>query len=265
MHRAAHQLVDRPPVFTDPLALRIVGQEAEEALHDSGHTAIENSGLRAFIATRSRFTEDCLREATKRGVRQYVLLGAGLDTFAYREKREGLRVFEVDHPATQAWKRSRLEEVKIAVPDWVTYTPVDFDRETLRDGLMRADFAFSEPAVFAWLGVTPYLTSATVMSTLGYIASLPKGSEIVFDYAQGADGSDSLHSRHFQAMAERVAALGEPFRSNFDPDTLKHETGQLGFSVVENLGAKALNERYFADRADGLLLRGRGHLMRAVV
>ncbi len=117
-----------------------------------------------------------------RGVGQYVLLGAGLDTFAYRAIRQGLRVFEVDHPATQAWKRARLSEVRIATPDWVTYAPVDFERENIKDGLARAGFDLSRPAMFAWLGVTPYLTREAVMATLAFVATLPKGTEIVFDY-----------------------------------------------------------------------------------
>jgi methyltransferase (TIGR00027 family) len=265
LHRAAHQLVDRPPVFADPLAIQIVGAEAAGELRDGYHVTAENAGLRAFIATRSRFTEDCLHEAAKRGVRQYVLLGAGLDTFAYRETRKGLRVFEVDHPATQAWKRSRLDEVEIAIPGWVTYTPVDFERETIGDGLTRAGFAFAEPAVFAWLGVTPYLTREAVMNTLRFVASMPEGSEIVFDYAQQADGLNEKQNQHFKAMAERVAALGEPFRSAFDPNALLDEIKTLGFSFVEDLDSDALNARYFQSREDGLYLRGRGHLMHARV
>ena len=184
MHRAAHQLVDPPPIFTDPLAMRIIGEEAATELREGRdvHTATESAGLRAFVAVRSRFTEDCLIAAMARGVRQYVLLGAGLDTFAYRGRHEGLHVFEVDHPATQSWKRARLAEVLIAVPDQVTYAPVDFESETLRDGLARAGFDFGRPAMFAWLGVTPYLTRDAVMATLAFVASLAKGSEVIFDY-----------------------------------------------------------------------------------
>src|SRR5215469_12466755 len=246
LHRAAHQLVDRPPVFADPLAIRIVGEEAATELR-AGRDAramTEAMGLRAFIATRSRFTEDCLREAMARGVRQYVLLGAGLDTFAYRAPREALRVFEVDHPATQAWKRQRLSEVAIAAPGWVTYAPVDFERETLRDGLARAQFDFAAPAVFA---------------------SLAKGSEIVFDYAEPLHRYDGAQREHFEAMAARVAASGEPFRSFFEPHTLVRDVKALGFSFAEDLDAEALNARYFRGRADGLALRGRGHLLHARV
>ena len=267
MHRAAHQLVDRPPIFDDPLALKIIGEEAAAELREGreARAMTPSNGLRAFIAARSRFTEDCLAEATARGVTQYVLLGAGLDTFAYRAVRKGLRVFEVDHPATQAWKRARLSEVRIVTPDWVTYAPVDFERETIREGLARVGFDFSAPAVFAWLGVVPYLTREAVMGTLSFVASLAKGSEIVFDYAE-TPGKESPEQRaHFDAMAERVAASGEPFRSFFEPDALLGDVKALGFSFVENVNAAALNARYFEGRADGLSLRGRGHLMHARV
>ena len=264
MHRAAHQLIDLPPIFDDPLALKIIGEEAEKELRE-GREVTTSNGLRAFIATRSRFTEDCLAEAMARGVGQYVLLGAGLDTFAYRTIRRGLRVFEVDHPATQGWKRARLSEVAIAVPDWVTYAPVDFERETIREGLARVGFDFSKPAMFAWLGVVPYLTQEAVMGTLSFVASLAKGSEIVFDYAETPGKETKEQRAHFQAMAERVAASGEPFRSFFETGALQRDVEKLGFSFVENLNAATLNARYFQGRSDGLALRGRGHLMHARV
>jgi methyltransferase (TIGR00027 family) len=267
MHRAAHQLIDGPPVFADPLALQIIGDEAATELRagrDPG-ALTRTRGLRLFIAVRSRLTEDCLAEAMARGVRQYVLLGAGLDTFAYRAPREGLRVFEVDHPATQGWKRARLEEISVTAPQWVTYAPVDFEHETLRDGLARAGFDFAKPAMFAWLGVTPYLTRDAVMNTLGFIATLAKGSEVVFDYAEPADKHSGEARAHFEAMAARVAAAGEPFRSFYEAPALMRDLTAMGFSLAEDWNADALNARYFAGRVDGLKLRGRGHLMQARV
>jgi methyltransferase (TIGR00027 family) len=267
MHRAAHQLIDQPPVFADPLALRIIGAEAAEELRTGNdrHALAQAAGLRAFIAARSRFTEDCLSEAMAQGMRQYVLLGAGLDTFAYRGAREGLRVYEVDHPATQGWKRARLEEIAVSAPAWVTYAPVDFEHETLRDGLTRAGFDFDKPAMFAWLGVTPYLTRDAVMGTLSIIASLATGSEVVFDYAEPTTNHNETQRAHFEAMAARVAAAGEPFRSFYEAEPLARDLKTLGFSLTEDWNADALNARYFESRADGLKLRGRAHLMRARV
>jgi methyltransferase (TIGR00027 family) len=193
-----------------------------------------------------------------------VLLGAGLDTFAYRAvpRFPGVSVFEVDHPATQNWKRERLHEVGIAVPSAVTYAPVDFERETLRDGLARANFDFEKPAFFAWLGVVPYLSREAVMGTLSFVGQTMKpGSEIVFDYPTPPDPSDT--SGRFEEMAKRVAALGEPFRSAFDPAELEQDLLKTGYSLVEDMDSRSLNALYFKGRSDGLLLRGRRHIMRA--
>lgn len=269
LHRAAHQLLDNPRVFADPLALKIIGPEAEAELRGGvdPHTEIPRSGLRAFIAARSRFSEDTLAEAVAEGVHQYVLLGAGLDTFAYRAAKAfpGLRVFEVDHPATQGWKRQRLADAGIMVPDVLTYAPVNFETETLSDGLIRVGFDEKAPAVFAWLGVVPYLTRDAIMATLRFIASLPRGTRVVFDYAEPASARDGAGRAAHEAMAARVAASGEPFRSLFMADDLKRDVAALGFSRVDDFDAAVLNPRYFAGRSDDLRLRGAGHLMRACV
>jgi methyltransferase (TIGR00027 family) len=137
--RAAHQLLDQPLVFEDPLAVRIIGARAEANLPEQPKNFVA-ARFRAFMAARSRFAEDELRDAVARGVRQYVILGAGLDTFAYRNPYPELRVFEVDHPSTQAWKRKRLAQVGIPVPSTMTFAPVDFTRETFDDALANAGF-----------------------------------------------------------------------------------------------------------------------------
>ncbi len=268
LHRAAHQLVDLPPIFADPLALKIVGDEAATELRAGRdpHAEFGSAALRAFVAVRSRFAEDALAEAYVAGVRQYAILGAGLDTFAYERARafDGLSIFEIDHPATQGWKHDRLREASIAVPDSVTYAPVDFERETLADGLSRAGFDFGKPAWFAWLGVTPYLTRDAITATLSFIASLKTGSGVVFDFAEQPQGEETRHAG-FRAMAERVAAIGEPFKSFFVPDDLANMLREIGFAHVQDFGAEMINARYFQSRADGLKLAGRGHLMKASV
>src|SRR5271169_5540690 len=141
IRRAAHQLLDRPRVLDDPLALRIIGSEAAEELRSNPkeHHAFSRA-FRAFMAARSRYAEDELARAVAHGVRQYVVLGAGLDTFAYRNPHPGLRVFEVDHPATQAWKREQLLAAGIAIPFSLTFVPIDFERQTLADGLVQCGF-----------------------------------------------------------------------------------------------------------------------------
>ena len=140
---------------------------------------------RLFIAARSRFSEDALAASVAGGVRQVVILGAGLDTFSLRNPHgdQGVRVFEVDHPATQEWKRERLQQAGLAVPASLTFAPIDFERESLADGLKAVGFQADRPAFFQWLGVVPYLTRAAVSATLDFIAGVP-GSEVVFDYAE---------------------------------------------------------------------------------
>src|SRR5262245_36371831 len=185
--RAAHQLLDHPRVLEDPIALPIIGPEAAAKVRSEPlpYRGRPGRSLRAFLVARSRFAEDELARAVARGTRQYVILGAGLDTFAYRNPHEnaGLRVFEVDFPATQAWKRRKLTAASIAIPPSLTFAPVDFERQTLAAGLAVAGFDASGPAFFSWLGVSMYLSAEAIDSTLQFVASLPPGGGIVFDYA----------------------------------------------------------------------------------
>jgi len=264
LYRAAHQMMDNPPVFADPLAIRVVGAEGEAALREAtdSQRGAQSAPLRAFIAVRSRFAEDRLMEAAAHGVRQYVLLGAGLDTFAYRAKdRFAGTVFEIDHPATQAWKRAMLEGAGIAVPRNVVFAPIDFESERLEDALARAGFDRTAPAFFAWLGVVPYLTHEAVMATLAFVAAT-EGNEIVFEYVEPETAWDSPG---LSRLAQAVAAAGEPLRSGFAPEVLAKDMRALGFSRVDDLEREALNGLYFKDRTDGLQLRGRAHLIHARV
>jgi methyltransferase (TIGR00027 family) len=267
IRRAAHQLLDHPRVLDDPLALRIIGAEAAEELRSNPkeHHAFSRA-FRAFMAARSRYAEDELACAVARGVRQYVVLGAGLDTFAYRNPHAGLWVFEVDHPATQAWKREQLQAAGIAIPQSLTFVPVDFERQTLADGLGQAGFDLSSEAFFSWLGVTPYLTREACMSTLSSIATMPAGSGVVFDFAVDPALLNAGQRQALEALSERVARYGEPFQLFFDPGKLQDELKGIGFRRTEFLQGKELNARYFKDRDDGLLVRGGlGHLMGAWV
>lgn len=168
LRRAAHQLREQPPIFRDPLALRILGPELEAAVREAVTRPDEpwSRGMRLFLSLRSRVAEDELARALERGVRQYVILGAGLDTFAYRNPYSALRVFEVDHPATQELKREYLRRAAIAIPPSVAFAPVDFSRETFLDGLARAGYDASAPAFYSWLGVTPYLAPEVTFDTL---------------------------------------------------------------------------------------------------
>jgi methyltransferase (TIGR00027 family) len=256
LYRAAHQLVDRPPVFVDPLAVPILGRTAA-VLRRPGERwcSAEAASLRAFVAVRSRLAEDAFGAAHARGLRQYVVLGAGLDTFACRAPLPDVTCFEVDHPATQAWKRERLAEAGIAVPATARFAAVDFERETLLDGLGRAGFDPARPAFFAWLGVTPYLTPEAVTATLRQVAGLAAGSELVFDFASPTEeGSGAAGSRRdFDARVERV---GEPVRCLLTAAGLRADLPPLGYREIELLDAGELGRRYLEGRSDGLRLRG---------
>ena len=267
IRRAAHQLLDQPRVFEDPLALRIVGADAAAELHSNPkeHHAFARA-FRAFMAARSRYAEDELARAVAEGVRQYVVLGAGLDTFAYRNPYPSLRVFEVDHPATQAWKREQLQAAEIAVPVSITFVPVDFERQTLEACLAHSGFDFNSPAFFSWLGVTPYLTREACMATLALTAKMPVGSGVVFDFAIDPALLNAGQRQALAALSERVAAAGEPFQLFFHPGELQDELKSMGFHHTEFVQGKELNARYFQDRDDGLMVRGgMGHLMGAWV
>ena len=243
-HRAAHQLLDGGRIFADPLALPILGRDTADLLREAEEHPARRL-LRLFIAVRSRFAEDSLAAAVRDGTRQLVVLGAGLDTFAYRNPFAELRVFEVDHPATQAWKRERLAAAAIAVPPTLTFAPFDFERETLAEALAAAGFDRAQASLFTWLGVTPYLRRETVLATLGFMASLP-AAQVVFDYANPPSSlADGDGRAAYEALAARVASVGESFQSYFDTDELRARLGELGFSEVTDLGPGDIAARYF--------------------
>jgi len=268
MRRAVHQLLDDPKILDDPLALPILGNEmaAELRAAPAQFERVGSTGLRIFIAVRSRFAEDQLTIAVSRGVRQCVVLGAGLDTFAYRNPFADVRVIEVDHPATQSWKRELLAAAGIAIPSSVNFVPVDFAKQKLAEELERSGFLSTEPAFFSWLGVVPYLTRDAAFGTLRSIGSLPPGSQVVFDYGVARSALSFLERAALDALSRRVARAGEPFQLFFEPAELASALRAMGFDHVEDLGVEEINARYFAGRKDGLKIRGKlGHLMNAGV
>jgi methyltransferase (TIGR00027 family) len=265
MRRASHQLLDTPLVHEDPLALRILGPEREAMLRANPRLLERGPGsrtLRAFLVARSRVAEDALGEAYARGTRDYIVLGAGLDTFAYRNPHEGLRVLEVDHPASQARKRRRLEAAGIVAPAGVTYVPIDFARDDLATVLHGAGLGGGRPAFFSWLGVAPYLEEAVVLATLAALAPLARGGGgLVFDYAEPPSRLPLLQRWTFARLATRVAKAGEPFRSFFDPAALVARMREQGWASVTDLDPAAINARCFANRRDGLRVSRMGHLV----
>jgi methyltransferase (TIGR00027 family) len=257
LRRAAHQLYDAQPlVLNDPIAVPILGQEYLPELHKTV-TKLEkpfSAALRAFLVARSRYAEDMLAHAVLNGVTQYVLLGAGLDTFAYRNPYSDLRVFEVDHPATQRWKRGLLETSHISIPQNLTFVPVDFEHQTLPVQLLAAGLDSALPTFFAWLGVVPYLTLEAFRSTLNFVATQPPGSGLVFDYGQPRAALPRLEQLAHDSLAARVQQAGEPFQLFFTPREAAVELA--AFYNLEDLGSPEINSLYFANRTDNLKLLG---------
>ncbi len=271
LRRAVHQLVDDPPVFPDPLALRILGMDRSSLGSASSDLRAprrpHSKSLRAFLVARSRFAEDTLHAAVHTGaVTQYLLLGAGLDTFAYRNPHRRLHVFEVDHPDTQAWKLSLLNAAGIPIPSSVVHVPMDLQVDPLRSRLSAAGFDGSVPAVIGWLGVVPYLSPGSFAATLLYLSGLAAGSVLVMDYSLPRSALPHSEQLAFDSLAARVAAAGEPFQSFFLPGELHVQLAANGWQVQEDLDRDAINARYFAGRHDDLRCLGSGgHLLAAVL
>ena len=263
VRRAVHQLVDRPLVLEDPLALRLVGETAarEAFAREQAGGDIRRAysrALRALIVGRSRFAEDCLAAAVDAGLRQCVVLGAGLDTLGCRavHAAAGLRVFEVDHPATQAWKRGVLAAAGVTPPPSLSFVPVDFEHETPDARLRAAGFDSAAPAFFSWLGVVPYLTPPAFHQTLAFLGRSP-GGHVVFDYCIGTEELPPAERMAFHMLARRVAAAGEPFRLFVPPAQMHGWLDAAGFTRMEDLSGDQINRRYFAGRSDELRVMGR--------
>jgi len=265
MRRAAHQLLDNPRVHDDPLALTILGHAQAAAMRAEPWRFGDVPSLRAFLAVRSRVAEDALAQAVAAGVRQYVVLGAGLDTFAYRNPYPALRVFEVDHPATQARKRQRLADAHIPVPEGVTFVAVDFAAESLPTPLRMAGLRSKEPSFFSWLGVTPYLEPTNVLATLAAIAPFAaNGGGVVFDFNIPPASLAPIQRSALETLAARVASAGEPFRGFFEPRALVAAVRAMGFREVRDMAPDELNATFLSSRADGLRVGGVGHILTAV-
>jgi methyltransferase (TIGR00027 family) len=243
-----------PKILNDPTVLQLLGPAAVERIGAAADKARSPAArrLRSHVTLRSRFAEDRLSRAVERGVRQFVILGAGGDTFAYRQPdwARSVSIFEVDHAASQADKRQRLSAAGLDVPPNVHYAPIDFETTTLRDGLDAGGVDIAAPAFFSWLGVTMYLTESAIDAVLKTVAAFGKGSEIVFTYArrQRAERDPARGP----SLAELAAAMGEPWLSYFDVDELELKLRIHGFSDVYFLTAADASARYFADRTDGL-------------
>jgi methyltransferase (TIGR00027 family) len=268
--RAQHQELEGGSVFRDPLAARVLAPDDEaqyrQLLEDNADSpwidAVLLRLLRLFVAARARFAEDAVREAVAAGGRQVVVLGAGLDTFAYRNPYEGVRTFEVDHPDTQGWKRARLAEGGVQIPASATFVPLDFERTSLAGGLAAAGFDSTEPGFFIWLGVVPYLTAQAISDTLHFVGSLPAGSEVVCDYFGSADSMAGEARARWEKNQAALADLGEPLVSAFEPEKLMSKAHDHGLTMVENLTSGALLARYAGEDPAQVSRRVGGHIAR---
>jgi methyltransferase (TIGR00027 family) len=255
LRRAGHQILDaHPRVLDDPLAVPIVG-DAINQMRKQGRIGRQ---FRAYMVGRSRFMEDKLAEAVAAGARQYLILGAGLDTSAYRgvAATADIRVFEVDHPATQGWKLERLTAAGITVTANVRHVPVDFEVQNLATELNEAGFQRDCKTFVSWLGVIPYLKRDAASATFQFLGSLPPSSGVVFDYVVSNSALSLLERIAVAAVARRVANTGEPFQLSFEPAEMDEFLRERGFKQIEQLGSAEMNERYFRGRMDGLNIAG---------
>ena len=267
LSRAAHQVHDEPKIFDDPIALEIVGERWAAAIRANPRRSrrVASLYLRAFVTARSRIAEDLLHEAVARGVRRYLVLGAGLDTFAYRNPHPAdvLRVLEVDHPATQAWKRKLLANAGIPLPDSLTFVPVNFETQRLDERLREAGLDDDEPVFCSWLGVTMYLTREAFDTTARYLGSRAPGSGVIFDYALPFRSMSWPLRLYMHFRARRLRKIGEPWRSFFLPDELAAILLRAGFARTRDIPPEETNARFFTGRADRLRISNFAHLMTA--
>jgi len=242
--RAAHQLLDHGAILDDPFAMKILGEDEKDVLQFANAHPLARIG-RLFTAARSRIAEDALSEAVERGIRQILILGAGLDTFALRSPHRArqIRIYEVDHPATQAWKRQRLAEAQLALPPWLTLVPVDFERDDLGKALAGAGFQQNSPTFFTWLGVVPYLTLDAIGSTLDYMASIPN-SEVVFDYMEPPQAFSEEMRELVTKRTEQLEKMDERWASRFEPAGIAAILRSHGFCAIEDINFQEIASRF---------------------
>ncbi len=242
--RAAHQVLDRGSILNDPFAMNILRADEKDVLQFANQHPLASIG-RLFTAARSRIAEDALSRAVERGVRQIVMLGAGLDTFALRNPHGALeiRIYEVDHHATQAGKRQRLAEAQIALPPWLILVPVDFERDDVGEKLVAAGFQQNSPAFFTWLGVVPYLTQDAIDRTLDSISSI-QDSEVVFDYMEPPEAFSEELRQIEKARAEQLEKIAERTDTRFESAGIAAILRSHGFCVIEDITFQEIASRF---------------------
>ena len=268
--RAVHQLLDgEPKILDDPVAARLLDADALRQIQSNPaytHAPLAR-GLRSHVVLRSRYAEERMAQAVARGVCQCVILGAGFDTFAYRQPgwARSLRIYEVDHRATQEDKRQRLQSAAIPIPANLEFVAIDFELVSLREGLQTSALNFSEPAFFSCLGVLVYLSREVADAIFQLVSAFPASSEIVFTFSTPDSSLSNNDAESRTALAKLASALGEPWKTHFEPQTLMRDLRALGFSVISFLSSEAADQIYFQSRNDGLRAPRRGGIGAAIV
>lgn len=270
--RAAHLLVDdTPTIFADTMAHTLLGLQADELLayhrQFGAHPAL--SGARTTATVRSRYTEDRLARLADRGIDQYVILGAGLDSFAYRSPlAPAMRVFEVDEPGTQRWKRKLLAETAITVPPSVCFVPLDLEIDSARSllaGLAHAGFDPRRPALVSCLGVTMYLTSAAIEHVLAVLSGFAPGTEIIAEHLLPAEHRDAAGHTYAELVMAAAAEQGEPWKTLLGVERIEALLNAHGIEPVEHLRLRDAVDPENWDRTDGLHPFELSILTRAIV
>ena len=266
--RALHQtLDDEPKILADPIAPRLLnaGLDREWAAGLLDHPFAKQ--WRAGFVLRARYVEDTLAEEIRHGLRQYLVLGAGLDTFAYRQPpwAASVRIYELDHPLTQQRKHELLKAAEIAIPSNLRFVPIDFERQSIPEALQAADFAFEDRTLCSLMGVTQYLTPAGLDATLQFVLSLPPLSEIVFSFIFPQEAVSGIEADALSLAAQRAAEVGEPWLTRLTPEEFAVKLRSLGFSRIVHLTPEEARRRYLENRRDGLRERHGEQLMRAIV
>ena len=260
--RAAHKLIDFPPhILEDNVAETIIDKKILQRIINSPESfqTTERRELRSHVVLRSRYSEDRLLVSIQRGINQYIILGAGFDTFAYRQPiwAKELKIIEIDQKETQKMKLSRIRDAGIKIPENVNYINIDFEKESLFDGLKRSSVSLEQRAFFSWLGVTMYLNQNVIETVLRTVIQFPKDSEIVFTFAQP---KGTLLSR----FIKRVSDNGEPWKSYFTIGEIEKSLKEIGFSKVEFLSIKEAEEKYYKNRPNDLPLPKQVNMVGAI-
>jgi len=268
--RAVHMSVDgEPKILNDPLAAKLLGADFDDKIA-TDRERLASPGLikaRSLIVMRSRYAEDELTAAIDRGVTQYVLLGAGLDTSPYRSGHpaQHVQTFEVDHPDTQRWKLGKLKKAGVSMRDNLHHVAVDFEHDSLAERLIAGGFNIHEPAFFSWLGVSYYLNRDSVLDIFRYVAGLPSPSQLVFDFVMDDSELSETEREGIKKILTFVEQFGEPWLCRLGPTDLQQMLHAAGFNKTFYFSQELANQRYFKDRTDGLRLDFTTQMMSAIV